>query len=634
MRRILRVCLALLFALAAGQVHAKLPEVIVDPGGVPPAALQAINSAVDAIARLSEDQDGGEIDRLRRRARDATLAALATQGYFTPTVTLTPGTDVGGETWDIAIEPGPRARIASVDLKFTGRVARPEYAARIQKWRDDWTLKAGQPFINGDWNKAKSGLLDAVSTRDFLLAHMTHSLAEVDAETAQVHLSVEIDSGPAVRMGTLQTEGLERVPESLVRRYVKYSEGAAYDQDKLDQWQQELQSTAFFRGAFVTLDQGAGGGQDDVRVSTPGAGARAPGSSGLASVAPAGNAEVAGGPTAAAPAADSQGEITLPVDVRVVEAPPKRLAVSLGVDDEAGVRFETIYRQNVVFGQPVTMETGLGVDRLRQRAYLDFNLPPDERGRKDSFGLLFDHSDVQGLDVTRYALGVTRLQERKGAGDSRVEYETRWGGLLAHDHVKIDGGDEYDLPTATLTAEWLRRDVNSKYDPREGNLIAVGGGVGATLDDGQPYMRLRLRGQKWWPIGKLDVLTLRGEVGRLWSNGRTRVPDDFGFRTGGARSIRGYRYQSIGVEQDDAVVGAPTLAVASVEYDHYFNERWGMGVFVDAGDAAESFGDMDIAVGYGVGARVRTPAGPLFLDVAYGQRERDLRLHFSLGIAF
>lgn len=90
---------------------------------------------------------------------------------------------------------------------------------------------------------------------------MTHSLAEVDAETAQVRLSVEIDSGPAVRMGALQTDGLQRVPESLVRRYVKYSEGAAYDQDKLDQWQQELQSTAFFRGAFVTLDQGARGGR-------------------------------------------------------------------------------------------------------------------------------------------------------------------------------------------------------------------------------------------------------------------------------------------------------------------------------------------------------------------------------------
>ena len=70
----------------------------------------------------------------------------------------------------------------------------------------------------------------------------------------------------------------------------------------------------------------------------------------------------------------------------------------------------------------------------------------------------------------------------------------------------------------------------------------------------------------------------------------------------------------------------------SVEYDHYFNERWGMGVFVDAGNAAKSFGDMSLAVGYGWGARARRPA--LFLDVAYGQRDRSLRLHFSLGIAF
>jgi translocation and assembly module TamA len=74
--------------------------------------------------------------------------------------------------------------------------------------------------------------------------------------------------------------------------------------------------------------------------------------------------------------------------------------------------------------------------------------------------------------------------------------------------------------------------------------------------------------------------------------------------------------------------------VASVEYDHYFDERWGVGFFVDAGDAAESFGQMHLAVGYGAGVRVRTLAGPLFFDVAYGQRDSRLRLHFSLGIAF
>lgn len=613
--------------VAAGEAAATQPEIIVDPGGVPPAALQAITEAVDAIARLAQDQDGGEINRLRRRARDATLAALATQGYFTPTVTLAAGTDIGGETWDIGIVAGKRATVTSVDLTFTGRIARPEYAQRVRKLRDDWLLKPGQPFINADWSKAKSALLDEVSARDFMLARVTVSEADVQADTASAALRLTLDSGPQVRMGGLSTEGLERVPSKLITRYARYVPGAPYDQNRLDEWQQDLQSTAFFRGAFVALSQPGSvpppAEPASDRTRAPGTVESTPGDPMVSGAAP---------PPAAV--YDADGEVTLPVQVRVVEAPPKRLAASLGVDDEAGVRLEALYRQNVVFGQPVTMESGFSVDRLRQRVYTDFLLPPTERGYKDAIGVLAQRADIQGLEVTRYALGATRSQERKGAGDSRVAYETRWGLLLAQDHVKIDGGDDYTLPTLTVTGEWLRRDVDNKYDPREGSLIALGGGVGVTLDTGEPYTRARFRAQKWWPIGKLDVLTVRGEAGRVWASGKVLVPDDFGFRTGGARSIRGYKYQSIGLKRDKATVGAPTLVVGGIEYDHYFNERWGMGVFVDVGDAAQSFGDMSLALGYGVGARVRTPAGPLFLDLAYGQRERDLRLHFSLGIAF
>jgi translocation and assembly module TamA len=647
MRRAVGVLLFILLT-AAGTVYAK-PEIVIDPGTIDPSALKPINEAVDAIARLAEDQDGGEADRLRRRARDAVLAALQTQGYFAAQVSLKEGTDVGGETWDIAIQAGTRAKVVGVELEFQGRITASEYAKRVETLRKDWLLPVGKPFINSDWNKAKSALLDGVDTRDFLLARVTDSYADVDAVSGTVRLKVVVDSGPLVRMGALQTEGLKRVPESLVTRYVRYMQGAPYDQDQLNKWQQELQSTSFFRGAFVSMRRPGGedAGQADARspsdpgpghpkAGSPGAGnpgAGEPGAGDSAST-PASDPRVTGGSRPAPPPVDSNGEITLPVQVRLVEAPPKRLGVSMGVDSDAGVRFETVYRQNVVFGQPITMETGLGVDRLRQRVYADFYLPPDVNGNKDSIGLLADHSDIKGLDVTRFAVGATRLQERSAGGGSRVGYETRYGLLAAHDHVIIDGGDTFDLPTLTATAEWLRRDVDSKYNPREGNLIAVGTGVGITLDKGQPYTRLRLRGQQWWPISKRDVLTVRGEVGKLWSDDNTQVPDDFGFRTGGARSIRGYQYLSIGQDRDNAVVGAATLLVGSIEYDHYFDERWGVGFFVDGGDAARSFGSMQMAMGYGVGARVRTPAGPLFLDVAYGQRDHAIRINFSLGIAF
>ena len=623
------------------------PEVIIDPGGVNPQALQVITQSVNVIATQAEDQDGGEADRLRRRARDATLAALATQGYFSAQVSLDAGTDVAGETWYIVIEPGQRAMIGSVDLQFEGRIARPEYADRVAQLRRAWLLPEWRPFINADWNKAKAALLDDIGTRDFYLARMTASAADVDAAAARVALRVVINSGPQVHLGELRTKGLERVPDSLIARYIRYREGDPFNQNQLDEWQQDLQGTSFFRGAFVTVERpgeegfsATPGVEDDdesVRTSRALRNASLRQDDGLTvgrtdPTQPEGDARVAGGVAPPAPPVDADSEITLPVNVRVVEAPPKRFATSLGFDSDVGVRGEAQYRQNVVLGLPLTMETGVRLDRKRQRAYADFLLPPTEEGYRDSIGLLADRSDVQGLRQTRYAVGANRRIETRGPG--RVDYETRFGLLGAYDKIDISGAESYNLPTLTATGQWLRRDVDSRYNPREGNLIALGGGLGMTLDKQEPFTRADLRVQKWWPMFERDVLTVRGEVGKVWANERVRVPDDFGYRTGGARTIRGYKYLGLGERRGDAVVGAAAMAVASIEYDHYFNDTFGMGVFVDAGDAASSFGSMQWAVGYGVGARVRTPAGPLFLDVAHGNRSGGVKLQFSLGIAF
>src|SRR5690606_26746645 len=155
----------------------------------------------------------------------------------------------------------------------------------------------------------------------------------------------------------------------------------------------------------------------------------------------------------------------------------------------------------------------------------------------------------------------------------------------------IDGAESYEVPTLIGTWQWLRRDVDAKYDPREGNLIDLGIGLGVTLDEGEPFQRASLRLQQWWPIGRRDVITLRGEVAKVWSD-TERVPQDFGYRTGGARTIRGYKYQSIGLHRGNATVGAPAMALVSAEYMRYFTDVLGMAVFVDAGDAAESFNEM------------------------------------------
>src|SRR5690606_10013971 len=182
----------LLLAWSAVQcAHAARPEVVIDPGGVPPEALQAINGAVEAITRLAEDQDGGEVSRLRRRARDATLSALETQGYFSPKVTLEVGEDVAGETWDISIEPGERTHVENVNLHFKGQITRPEFAARVEMLKNEWPLQKGMPFINESWHNAKISLLDNVSRKDFYFARLANTQATIHAEDASADLFVD-----------------------------------------------------------------------------------------------------------------------------------------------------------------------------------------------------------------------------------------------------------------------------------------------------------------------------------------------------------------------------------------------------------------------------------------------------------
>lgn len=571
----------------------RVPEVIIMPGGLAPEDLEVVHSAISSVVRQADDQDSREADRIRRRGRDAVLSSLATRGYFDPQVTLEVGEDYEGDTWDISIEPGEKTVVRSVKNDFTGTIANsPNYEQRLADIRQDWGLPEGKVFINKDWSNAKNSLLEAVAADDFYLARLTHSQALIDPDESSAELHTLVDSGPAVRLGHTEVHGLRRVPLSLIRRYVRYEPGEPFSQQKLDEWQQTLQSTNFFRGAFVTVKK-----PED-------------------------------------PAVYEEDEANLPVLVRVTEGPARVVTGAIGIDDVNTFRVEGVYRQSVVWDQAVTLETGATLGLKEQRAYLDIYRAPNYDGTVDSFGIVARHSDFSDEEVSRFALGWRRTNEFKLDPQSRVEFESRWSASLAYDSVRRSGQPKFELPNAVATYDLLRRDVDDKFDPRSGNLVAIGLGVGADLEYGDPFARTSVRAQQWWPVGRRDNITVRTEVGYVHAKDSTRIPDDFGYRTGGAGSIRGYRYFGIGEHVHKSVIGTRALAVASIEYTHYLNNTFGVAYFVDAGDAAPSFKDMRLHVGYGVGARIKTPAGPLFLDVAYGQRDRKLRWHFSLGMAF
>ena len=138
----------------------------------------------------------------------------------------------------------------------------------------------------------------------------------------------------------------------------------------------------------------------------------------------------------------------------------------------------------------------------------------------------------------------------------------------------------------------------------------------------------------FFPVRRNGGVALRARAGRVLADERTGIPTPFLFRTGGDQTIRGYAFESLGVREGDAIVGGRRLFVASAEYTHWLAESWGIAAFVDAGNAWDTGQPFEAVLGYGLGARLRTPIGPARIDVAYGEETGEYRLHMSIGYVF
>jgi len=197
------------------------------------------------------------------------------------------------------------------------------------------------------------------------------------------------------------------------------------------------------------------------------------------------------------------------------------------------------------------------------------------------------------------------------------------------------GGDVTDNRAALYFGH--RRSFRQTDDllfPREGYLgtLEIGGAPPGLAS--REFFRVTGNASLLLAIGRSGDLLLRGQAGLVAAKTREGIPTTFLFRTGGDQTVRGYAFESLGVSQGGAIVGGRRMIVMSGEYTRWIGENWGIAGFVDAGNAWDDTTLFRAALGYGVGARVRTPIGPIRADLAYGEESKQLRLHFSVGFSF
>jgi len=140
------------------------------------------------------------------------------------------------------------------------------------------------------------------------------------------------------------------------------------------------------------------------------------------------------------------------------------------------------------------------------------------------------------------------------------------------------------------------------------------------------------------PLPWRFFLQTRGKAGiSLLRDPLSDLPPSLRFFAGGDQSVRGYAYQSLGpVDASGQVIGGKNLLFGSLEAERRIGEDWGASVFYDTGNAFDSFSNLRMAQGAGVGVHYYTRVGALNFSLARQLKIDDpgIRIHFTVGIGF
>jgi translocation and assembly module TamA len=563
----------------------------------PPAAIAGVEYRVEVVApeelaaplrqglglvRWREDPDitPGQLRRLADEAVREARALAAAEGYFSAEARAE--IDESSSPWRVTLHlaPGERTRIAEVDLRVVGPAADDvEARERIAAMRKAWSLPRGQPFRQEDWDAAKQGAARALSGWRYAAARVASSEARIDPATREARLSVVLDSGPAYRFGEVSVRGTQRYAPELVANLSPVRPGEDYDRERLIVYQRRLAETGYFASVRADIDT------------------QAP------------------DPAAA------------PLRVAVIEAPAKQFEAGISYNTDVGPRLQLRYSDHDLAGADWRLRSSLSLDDQIQEVQLDLDSPPGDEGRFNNWFGRARRKDIQNELARTFSLGVAHNVGTDVAPSAVILSWT------------LEEQQAGSAPVDNRYAVYLGyrrtfRRTDEVIAPRSGYFGGIDlGGAPAALAS-QDFLRIAAEGSMFFPLGRNGDLALRAQAGRVLADERAGIPTPFLFRTGGDQTVRGYAFESLGVREGDAIVGGRRLLVASAEYTHWLSENWGVAAFVDAGNAWDSGERFRAALGYGVGARLRTPIGPARIDIAYGEETDEFRLHVSIGYVF
>jgi translocation and assembly module TamA len=574
--------------------------------GLDEAMTENVRLSLSLVDVIGKDVSGRRMAYLVREAEDETREALAPFGYYTPVIEVQ--RDRAGGVVTISVQPGEPVRVRGFRVAIDGDGGTDRY---MQEELGAFAPRAGDVFDSATYDASKARIGRRLAERGYFDAALAEHKVEVTRADHAADIDLRWTSGERFDMGRVAfvQQPTQPIDPRLFDKLVYWDEGSYYHQGKLDRLRNALADLDYFSGIDIEAKPGDAGADKRVPVT-----------------------------------------VTLTPARRSIYT----YGLSYGTESGAGARLglERRYlnsRGHKALGQ---------VDWAQKRKTLTLQYRIPAFAWLDGWytaSLQFADEQTDYIDTRRVEFVASRsgqVNRKLTANASLHVLRERWAYALVpvgDGGLGDDGEGEVGGSAATpvdyryasfvfpaLRAEYV--DVDDRVFPRRGGAVSLelrGGLRGAGSD--ADFSQVRASANWFVGVGASDRLLFRGEVGQTFTNALVDMPPSLRFYAGGARSIRGYGEREVSprVETTHGVfsVGAKNVITASAEYEHYFGGGpWGAAAFVDSGSAFD--GRLpDWRTGVGVGARWRSPVGPVRIDIARGLDHPDsgFQLYLSIG---
>ncbi|WP_149195408.1 autotransporter assembly complex protein TamA [Luteimonas suaedae] len=559
--------------------------------GLDEAMTENVRVSLSLVDAIGKDVPGRRLGYMIREVEDQTREALEPFGYYSPDIQVEPQRGGGAVSVTVTVDPGEPVRVRNSDIAIIGAGSDDRY---LRRDLGAFAPSPGAVFDHAVYEASKARISRRLAERGYFDADFSARRVAVTRAEQAADIELVWTSGERYDMGTITftQEPESIVNDDLLEKLIYWNEGEYYHQGRLDRLRTSLMRLDYFS-------------RIDISPQPENAGA------------------------------DRQ----VPVDVTL--SPAKRkvqtAGVSYGTDSGAGIRLGEERRYVNRRGHKALWQ--LDYAQRRKTLTLQYRIP--------AFAWLDGWYTVslQAADEQTDYIDTRRVEL---VGSRSGQYNQHLN-LIASMHVLRErwayveeNGDapdvEPDYRYATFSYPSLRAEyvnVDDRIFPTRGiggNIVLRGGVEGVGSD--ASFAQIHARASWYRGIGERNRLIVRGELGHTYTDALVDMPPSLRFYAGGDRSIRGYDWREVGPRLGDFAVGAKNVTTGSVEFEHYFENSFGVAGFVDSGSA---FDDRpDFHTGVGIGVRWRSPVGPLRFDIARGLDDPDspFTLHLDIGSTF